>query len=239
MFLFWRLVLSHVLGDFPLQTDTVYYLKAKTKLGGMVHGLVFIILNLLLGWPYMENKLVLAYLISICILHTVIDSMKISFKSRYSQGETIVTFLADQFMHLAVISLIIPFRLKLPPPQILSTSGLASLYYNDKFIFYSIGYVFVSFGGFIFSTALKNTFSKSIIRVNSIPQLEKIYGLLERALLTFLVMRGFNFLPVVIAVSPRLIPPFKRKIGGWGDIFINYCLGLSIGLILRHIFFFL
>jgi len=235
MFLFWRLVLAHILGDFPLQTDSIYFLKVRSKIGGLVHGSVFIILNLLLGWPYLGNKLVLSFLIAIGLIHAIIDAMKISFKGRYTHGETIITFLSDQFIHIVlIVCFIIP--LKLPPPTTLSTSGLAGLYYNDKFIFCSIAFAFVSFGGFIFSTALKNTFSKSTIAVSSIPQFEKIYGFLERTLITFLVMAGFNLWPIAIVISPRLIPPVRKKIGGWQDCLINYGLGLSIGLILRHIF---
>jgi len=236
MFLFWRIILAHVLGDFPLQTDSIYFLKVRSKLGGLVHGSVFIVLNLLLGWPYIGNKRVLSLLIAIGFIHALIDGMKISFKGRYTHGETIITFLSDQLIHLIIIiCFIIP--LKLASPAILSNRGLASLYYNDKFIFYSIAYVFLTYGGFIFTTALKNTFSKSIISVSSTPRSEKIYGFIERPLLTFLVMTGFDFWlwPIVIAISPRFITPFRKNIGGWSDCFINYGLGVSIGLILRHL----
>ena len=234
MFLFWRLILSHVLGDFPLQTDTIYYFKARARWGRFLHGAIFILLNFLLGWPYLGNKLVLTILIGIGLLHALTDGIKITFKSRYYQGETILTFLSDQFIHLAIIGLaIIPLRL--PPPPVLSSHGLASLYYNDIFIFYAIAYTFVSFGGFIFSTALKNTFAKTIVSVDLLPPLQKFYGLIERAIITLLVMKGFNLWPILLAVSPRLVPPLKRKIGGWSDVFINYCLGLTIGLILRTI----
>lgn len=233
MFLFWRLILSHVLGDFPLQTDTIYYLKVKAKWGRLLHGLVFILLNFLLGWPYLSDKLVLSFLIAIGLLHALTDGMKITFKSRYYQGETILTFLSDQFIHIAIICLIIPLRR--PPPALLSSHGLASLYYNDIFIFYAIAYTFASFGGLIFSTALKNTFAKTIVSVDLVPPLQKFYGLIERAIIAFLVMRGFNLWPVLVAISPRLVPPLKRKIGGWSDVFINYCLGLTIGLILRSL----
>jgi hypothetical protein len=164
----------------------------------------------------------------------IIDSMKINFKGRYYQGETILSFISDQLIHIAIIAIVIPFRI--PPPDILSTKGLSSLYYNDKFIFYSIAYVFVSSGGIIFSAALKNTFSKTIIKVDSISLVEKTYGALERILLTCLIMRGFNILPIVVAISPRLIPGLKKKIGGAGDTFINYCLSLCIGLVLRKIY---
>lgn len=233
MFLFWRLVLSHVLGDFPLQTDTIYYLKNKTPWGKILHGAVFILLNLLLGWPYLGNKWVLTIFIAIGLIHSLVDGMKIAYKSQYYQGETILTLLSDQFIHIAIICLIIPLRLS--PPVILSSHGLASLYYNDIFIFYAIAYTFVSFGGLIFSTALKNTFAKTIVSVDLVPPVQKYYGLIERAIITLLVMRGFNLWPVLLAISPRLVPPLKRKTGGWSDVFINYCLGLTIGLILRHI----
>jgi hypothetical protein len=235
MFLFWRIILSHVLGDFPLQIDSIYFLKVRSKLGGLVHGSVFILLNLLLGWPYLGNKLVLGSLIAIGLVHTVIDGMKISFKGRYSQGETVITFLSDQLVHLAVIiAFILPLRL--PPPEILSTRGLAGLYYSDKFVFYSIAYMFAAFGGLIVSAALKNTFSKGTVSISSIPHFERFYGLAERALITFLVMAGFNFWPVAAAVFPRLIPAFRKKTGNWPDALINYGLGLCIGLILRRIY---
>jgi hypothetical protein len=190
-------------------------------------------LNFLLGWPYLGNKLVLTILIVIGLIHSLVDGRKIAYKSQYYQGETILTFLSDQFIHLAVIGLaIIPLRL--PPPPVLSSHGLASLYYNDKFIFYAIAFTFVSFGGLILSTALKNTFAKTIVSVDLLPSLQRLYGLIERPLITLLIMKGFNLWPLLLAASPRLVPPLKKKIGGWSDVFINYCLSLSIGLILRH-----
>ena len=235
MFLFWRIILAHILGDFPLQTDTIYHLKVRSRLGGLAHGAVFIILNLLLGWPYLGNKLILAYLIGIGLIHAVIDRMKISFKGRYTQGETIITFLSDQFVHIALIALVIPMTTRLAPLTILSPRGLAGLYYNNKFIFFAIAYSFVSYGGFIFSAAFKNTFSKSTISVSSIPEFQKRYGFVERILITLLIMTWSPLLTIVIAAAPRLIPSLNKKTGGWGDFFINYCLALIIGLILRNI----
>lgn len=236
MFLFWRLLLAHVLGDFPLQTDTIYYLKARTKSGCFLHGMVFIILNLMLGWPYLGNKVILIFLISIGLIHAIIDRMKVVYKNRYPLGETIITFLSDQVIHIVILAIIIPFKNKIPSPEVLSTSGVASLYYNDRFIFYSIGFMFVSFGGIVLSAALKNTFSKTIISVNSIPFFEKIYGFIERTTIAYLVMTGLNIWPIVISITPRLIPGFKKKIGGYGDILINYGLGLWTGLLLRKIY---
>ncbi len=49
MVLFWRLLLAHVIADFPLQTDAVFAIKKEKRWGVFLHGTIFGLVAILLA----------------------------------------------------------------------------------------------------------------------------------------------------------------------------------------------
>ncbi len=55
MVVFWHLLLAHLLADFPLHTDYIYYKKISNPFKGLsVHGLVYMVCLFICCLPYLE-----------------------------------------------------------------------------------------------------------------------------------------------------------------------------------------
>ena len=55
MFIFLRLFLAHLIGDFPLQTSAIYSQKVKSPFGPLLHVLVVISVMVLLTIPFLNS----------------------------------------------------------------------------------------------------------------------------------------------------------------------------------------
>ena len=136
MFLFLRLILAHFLADFPLQPDLIYKVKLRSFWGQTLHAVIFIICSIVLCWPFLRIKSLWILIVFLGTVHLLIDCLKIKYfnTKKYKVG----TFLADQTLHVATISVIFLTNLKglSFSPQIPSLIG--RLYANDGLITFLI-----------------------------------------------------------------------------------------------------
>lgn len=93
------LLLSHLVGDFPLQTNQVYRLKNKSWLGIMLHAVIHVASAALL---VKEPLRVWPLLALLGILHFLIDLVKLRIPTKHQS----VGFLVDQLAHLLVLWLL-------------------------------------------------------------------------------------------------------------------------------------
>lgn len=93
------LLLSHLVGDFPLQTNQVYRLKNKSWLGIGLHAVIHVATAALL---VREPLRVWPLLALLGILHFLIDLIKLRIPTRRQS----VGFLIDQLAHLLVLWLL-------------------------------------------------------------------------------------------------------------------------------------
>lgn len=101
------ILLAHLLGDFPLQTEAMALGKKNRKLPYLKHGgihLVLLIAALMLFTPVPIRSWMTALLIAIYIaIHVGIDALKNqAVKWRLARDSTTV-FLSDQALHLITI----------------------------------------------------------------------------------------------------------------------------------------
>lgn len=99
------LLLAHLLGDFPLQTNQVFKMKLASKRGLSLHIAIHIVTAAILienWWQYWDLLLVLA------IVHFLTDYIKI----RLQKMEQPLTpgFIADQIAHILTIVLLAFWR---------------------------------------------------------------------------------------------------------------------------------
>lgn len=118
MDIFWRLVLSHLIADFTLQTDWVNRIKREKFLGVLVHIAVHIIVTTVLLIPYLNIKWfhfmgmdVKGYsvVVVICCLHLLVDQMRIYITKNNIYPDNTLFFLVDQFFHFYFIFVLSPF----------------------------------------------------------------------------------------------------------------------------------
>ena len=136
MFLFLRLILAHFLADFPLQPNLIYKVKLRSFWGQALHAATFTICSIALCWPFLRIKALWILIVFLGTIHLLIDCLKIRYfnTEKYRVG----TFLADQALHIATISVIFLTNLKglSFSPQIPFLVG--RLYANDILIIFLI-----------------------------------------------------------------------------------------------------
>jgi len=224
MFLFIRLVLAHLLADFPFQFDAIYRLKLKKAAGQILHGGIFTLLALFLSWPYLNLPLVWGIVLFLGLAHVIIDRAKVLYIDKRS--DNVWTFCLDQLLHLAVISsvfLIKPTFLSTPKE---SQANLLALYFNDLFILFFIGYIITTFG----ADALLNSIKKTL-QSYSLPFRERHYGIIERTTITSLVILGGYYWLLVLPILLIRLPAKASR--SYPHIILSTLLAVIVGLILK------
>jgi hypothetical protein len=100
--MFWRLVLAHLLGDYPLQSDWMVENKANVRGIGLHMASHCLSMVVLVGparseiWPQ---------LLVITLMHLLLDMTKTSL-SRLWPKRIVLQYLADQILHISTIYLV-------------------------------------------------------------------------------------------------------------------------------------
>ena len=144
MHLFYRLLLAHIIADFPLQTNQIFKVKTNTEWGVLIHTLIVLLFSILFAFPYLENLKVLIILLIIFLSHTVIDKLKMEY-SKKTKDQSMRILLFDQALHLTIIA-ILTFSftesyLLSSPFNSVFLNYLIDVYNNDIFIISLIGYI--------------------------------------------------------------------------------------------------
>lgn len=97
--LFFRLLLGHLVGDFVLQFDAVYRLKARGAAGLAAHTAIVLVSTAVVAGPYL-NGYVAALLVGAGVAHYLLDHLK-NTSPRYPPA--LPGFLVDQAAHVVVL----------------------------------------------------------------------------------------------------------------------------------------
>lgn len=144
MFLFYRLLLAHIIADFPLQTIQIFKVKTNTKWGVLIHTLIVLIFSIIFAFPYLEDPKVIIILLVIFLSHTVIDKLKMEYTKK-TKNQSIRALLLDQALHIAIIA-VLTFNftesyLLSSPFNSAFLNYLIDIYNSDIFIVSLIGYI--------------------------------------------------------------------------------------------------
>jgi len=144
MFLFYRLLLAHIIADFPMQTNQIFKVKMNTKWGVLLHSSIVLIFSILFAFPYLENLIVIIIIITIFLSHTVIDKIKMEY-SKKTKNQSIRILLLDQALHIAIIAVLTfnfteSYLLSFPFNSVF-LNYLIDIYNSDIFIISLIGYI--------------------------------------------------------------------------------------------------
>lgn len=236
MFLFYRLILAHIIADFPLQTERIFQLKTNTIRGKFYHGGIFFGLAILLAWPYLKIPGVWGFIGFLAISHILIDWSKTYVNYRL-KIDNLWTFLADQLFHIGMIAFIFLTDLSGLSPPLQLASPIVGLYNNNVIILYLIGYIISSCGGTFLIFSFKRTFFKEKTDPGQPIQVEKYYGIAERLIITTLViLKGYYYFLIPLVCSIRIPFAYKRpdkEILNPVDILSSALFAIIVGIILR------
>ncbi len=144
MFLFYRLLLAHIIADFPLQTKQIFKVKMNTEWGVLIHTLIVLIFSILFAFPYLEDTKVIIIILIIFLSHTVIDKLKLEY-SKKTNNQSIRILLLDQALHISIIAILTfnfteSYLLSFPFNSVF-LNYLIDIYNSDIFIISLIGYI--------------------------------------------------------------------------------------------------
>ena len=144
MFLFYRLLLAHIIADFPMQTNQIFKVKTNTEWGVLIHTLIVLIFSIFFVFPYLEDPKVIIIILIIFLSHTMIDKLKLKY-SKKTKNQGIRILLLDQALHIAIIAVLAfnfteSYSLSFPFNSAF-LNYLIDIYNNDIFIVSLIGYI--------------------------------------------------------------------------------------------------
>jgi len=236
--IFWTLLLAHIIGDFPLQTDSIYQLKLKSRWGVIPHVSICTLSNIILLKPYWASQYTWVAIISLGIIHAFLDRAKIFF-SGGSAGENLLHFFADQIMHVTSIGLTAFWLQHTIDPALFPVNG----FWANQELFISLSaLIFASFGG----TPIIYHAQKFWLRKHSPKHsdfqypnfFQRLPGLFERFFATLLIIVGGWIAPLsIILFLPRLLisshsqNPLMNIVNIFVGFTISICSGLSVILL--------
>jgi len=237
MFVFYRLLLAHVIADFPLQFTRIYRFKTESPLGSFVHSGIFSLLAILLVWPYWNLTRMWEFIFFLWLVHGMQDWLKVVVFEKY-RLDNIWIFLLDQSLHVGFLSTLFLFGLaRLTPPEILSK--LVSLYNDNGLVMYAIAFISGGFGGGIVISYIKNFFyGKGKVDLTS-PH--RYIQVVERMLImSLMLLKGYYYLaiPGIWLIHGGYISFKKRteqqlQLSSLFDLILNTAIAVGVALILR------
>jgi len=144
MYLFYRLLLAHIIADFPMQTNQIFKVKTNTEWGVLIHTLIVLLFSIFFAFPYLEDPKVIIIILIIFLSHTMIDKLKLKY-SKKTKNQGIRILLLDQALHIAIIAVLAfnfteSYSLSFPFNSAF-LNYLIDIYNNDIFIVSLIGYI--------------------------------------------------------------------------------------------------
>jgi len=236
MFIFIRLILAHLIGDFLLQFDLVHALKVKSPKGLLLH--VGIVLGCLLIFctPYFDQPVTWLFLSYIGLTHYIQDWAKIKFTSQ--SKHQLFFFCLDQIVHIAFIATLFWTSLRNIDPLANPNNNLfLDLYNNNTIILYFITAITASYAGHYMIILFKKDYL-NIDRPYSV--LEKWYGFIERIFVVSVFFLGNPWpilIPIILVIRPILYRAMMDKLSlsdqfsSKTEIILSGFVSISAGLI--------
>jgi len=230
---FWWLLLGHLVGDFPLQTEGIFRVKTDRPWGVVLHGSISGAIGFLAALPYLYRVEALLYLGLLWVFHIVLDRGKMFLVSRFKRG-SVFLFIVDQGIHLGSFWLV--------GLALQGTAPLWSRFYLSPRV---IQYVQI-LSAYV-ATTYAAMFTISLVRENlglrpnpsSVGSIALQFA--ERVLITTLIAMGgawaICYLLVPVSLLPRSLSLFKEaEPKRLVDLGLSLVLGVLVGLALKPVF---
>ncbi|MBP7796029.1 MAG: DUF3307 domain-containing protein [Elusimicrobiales bacterium] len=223
MDIFWRLVLSHLIADFTLQTDWINRMKREKFLGVIAHIGVHIVVTTALLIPYLNIKWfhfmgmdLKGYLIIIilCCLHFLVDQTRIYITKNDIYPDNTLFFLVDQLFHFYFIFLFTPF------------SNVSANFLGEKIVVILTFLVLITHT----TTVLIYYIEKDIKNLPFPTFDQKYFMIFERTVIWGLfLLKGKWWLAILIIWIYQLYYLKKKKLMDISDI--NFYLSVSVSIV--------
>jgi hypothetical protein len=234
MNLFWLLALAHLIGDFPLQTDRVFYYKSNIRWGLWVHVGICTACNLLLTIPYLRYPAFWLILAGLTISHYIYDRSKIRLTDT-GISDNFSLFFIDQVLHFSTV-----FAAALLFYHIYPAANDTTLapWGNIKYVQLAAGFIFIVFAIAPINYFLINDYYAYFRKLkrphwNFPTGGDRKWGYLERALVAVAVIfKSWLLILIPIALLLRLLFRQKRNLA---DFSLSIGLSVVFALVITRI----
>ncbi|MBX3009970.1 MAG: DUF3307 domain-containing protein [Caldilineaceae bacterium] len=212
--MFWTLLLSHLMADYPLQTDAM--VQAKKHLPGLLfHVTVHLVtmLVILLGLVRLEWRTALFAVVAVTGLHFAIDVWKNVLAKRKPQW-VIGGYLQDQLLHLASLWLVATWF-----------APGAAFALPASWVIYASGYILVTHAWFVTERVLtyRNKARQTLVSLQLWPRM------VSRALLLTLLLLGWHqWGPAGLASAALFSWPYGRSVERQRLLLIDLAVAVAV-----------
>ncbi|MDI6782727.1 MAG: DUF3307 domain-containing protein [bacterium] len=242
MYIFYRLLLAHLLAEFPLQFDLIYRLKVSKKTGIWLHAFIFFAVAVLLLIPWWGVGRFWVFLVFLLLTHYALDRLKIIFYRRF-QVDNLGIFLLDQVAHIGCISLVFFIELdeKLRYNLPTALNAFTVVYQDNQLILIFIGYLFATFGASFLVYYLERLLFASRTEKGFLTTAEKYYTIFGGLLITtFAWIKGYYFLLIpLVPVSQWYLFSLRKDAKETAPtifaLITNTAVATGVGFLLRLI----
>ncbi len=227
---FWILLLSHVLGDFPLQTDSIFRMKTRYTWGVLPHVFICTLMNIIVLAPFWRSIHAWAAILFLTLVHALLDQTKITIANKIAK-DNFGQFILDQALH--VLSVWIA-AFWLSQTISIDSYSLFGMPLTRADLIRLTAIIFVTFGGApIVFYGIKAWSERHPLAPKSVsfPTLvQRLPGLLERflAMVFFLSGNWAGFLSVAVFI-PRLLYKAQNRSMTLLYILLNLALITFVG----------
>ncbi|HTL47707.1 MAG TPA: DUF3307 domain-containing protein [Verrucomicrobiae bacterium] len=231
MFLFLKLYLAHLIGDFILQFEELYRLKVRSVWGHLLHVLIHVLVSLIIIYPYWHQPSIWFFILGLGTVHFIQDVIKYTTQKKIP-AYTFPLFVIDQIFHGLVVSSV----MLLPVSRlVLGFDGAPwDAYYREStWTLYLIAFVLVTFGGSYLLYNFRKNYIPGTRPDHLITPFEMSHALIERPLIAGIFLFGDSpliWLFALLAGIPRLFFP---KLRDPLDFSMSFLYSALIGLIFK------
>lgn len=234
MFLFAKLYLAHLIGDFILQFEELYRLKTRRVLGHVLHVVIHFVLLVLFSWPYLGYVNLWICICLIALIHLAQDLVKYSLSEKHPRFRFIF-FVGDQIIHFLIVALVFLFPVHELALGFPDSKWLNFFYTDTRWTLAAQAFILTTFAGSYVMNAYRRNFVDAKAWDYYITSFEMAHSIIERTVITGLFIFApniaFAFLGSFIGLL-RL--PFK-KLRNRNDFLVSFIYALAIGLIYRSL----
>jgi hypothetical protein len=229
------MVLAHLVGDYVLQWDSLAIWKSRALAGALAHGALVTLVTLAFGWVF--DPAWWPWALFVGLTHTAVDALWLVNRilPPRVQLNPLTRFVLDQAVHLSfiVMALVLSGYTAMP----LLPDKMAWEVQSYRTVAFVVGYVFITMPAWIVVEFMVYGLVRGASPDFS-PSANKYLGILERGLITTLILLGqFGMVPLV--ALPRLVFEGPRVIGSQrstpyvAEVLASITLAVAIGLGLR------
>jgi hypothetical protein len=229
MALFWRLLLAHLIADFPLQTEAVFAVKKEKDWGVLLHATLFGLTAIVLAGPFMRSGAVWASLFFLWLSHIVIDRAKLSLVAS-GHKDHLAFFLVDQALHIGAAALACLLLNRIPTISAIAVHSAVDVRLTKLAVAYVVSVWVSPLLCYYIRTALGNGTLEFKGQQSAI---WRMLGYAERLMLTAMAAQGgrlFFLLPAVFL--PRIglsIFAGQRDFSSW-EFILGSAIAIAAGI---------